>query len=138
LLANEQADIIIAPSSLTTYEQASLEQNATVLYLPETLNWKKQFYYLADKLGESWQAADWLSSYHKKVMETNERLHNLQIQKTAIVLRMTNQHVYDESRNPLFSILYHDLTFSLPDQHHPVGKALTIDNIANLQADVIF
>lgn len=139
MLKEEDVNLIIAPAALPKEEMEVLEQKAEVLYLQEQIGWKEQFFHLAEQLGETWEAKQWMHIYEEKAQQLKVTWQQAFEEQTVIVLRMVHEHLYDESENPLFSILYHDLGCRMPEACScTMHQQITVEDIHALEADTIF
>ncbi|MNB83615.1 HTH-type transcriptional activator Btr [compost metagenome] len=110
ILRQVPADLILAEDSLLAEEKAALERLAPVHYLSsEPADWRSQFLELAERLGESWQAAQWLANFDREAGQAREQLHAQIGSESVVVIRMLHSKLYLHCSRSMASMLYQEL-----------------------------
>ncbi|QQZ59178.1 AraC family transcriptional regulator [Paenibacillus sonchi] len=110
LLRQSSADLILAAGELHTEERAELERIAPVYYLPaEMEDWRAQLLHLAQYLGESWQAEQWLATYDWEVRTAKDQLQRQLGGESVVVIRMLGSRLYLHCNRGMRGMLYREL-----------------------------
>ncbi|WP_260509739.1 AraC family transcriptional regulator [Paenibacillus typhae] len=110
VLRQVSADLILAEDSLQAEEKAALEQLAPVHYLSsEPAEWRSPFLELAELLGESWQAEQWLAAFDWEAGQVREQLHAQIGSESVVVIRMLHNRLYLHCSRSMASMIYREL-----------------------------
>jgi len=110
LLRQVPADLVLALDDISEAEKQALEKIAPVFYLPaEGADWKRQFRLLAEFLGESWQAEQWLQWYAHSMQAGKERLRQAMAGESVAVVRMLNDSLFLYCDRGMAGTLYRGL-----------------------------
>lgn len=140
LLQQHSADLIIAIDNVEEQELRSLERAAPNLCLVQTqLNWREQLIYMANQLGESWQAEKWLLEYENQVQVVKKQLHEIISQETIVCLRMIHNQLYIYCNQGMADLLYHDLKLvpAYKGKANTYDISVTLEQIYSLNPDHI-
>ncbi|WP_310832552.1 AraC family transcriptional regulator [Paenibacillus pedocola] len=138
LLRQVPADLILAGDDLQEEEKTALERIAPVHYLQTgPADWRSQFLQLAQFLGESWQAEQWLAAFDWEAGAVKEQLHTQIGGESVVVIRMLHNRLYLHCSRTMASMLYGELelqpAYDSGDEIYNVP--VTPQEIAALHAD---
>ena len=110
VLRQVPADLILASDNMQEEERASLERIAPVHYLQSgPADWRSQFLELAQFLGESWQAEQWLAAFDWEAGTVKEQLREQMGGESVVVIRMLHSRLYLHCSRTMASMLYREL-----------------------------
>lgn len=138
LLQQISGEQIIAMEDISEEEKQLLETIAPVFYLPSSYkNWREQFVLLADFLGETWQANQWLKEYDQKVRTVRKQLQQSIANESIVVIRMLHQNMYLYCNHGVANILYKDLALTPAHMNRKgiYNDAVTVKELHTLKAD---
>ncbi|AIQ68149.1 AraC family transcriptional regulator [Paenibacillus graminis] len=110
LLRQSSADLILAAGELHAEERVELERMAPVYYPPAEMgDWREQLLHLAQYLGESWQAEQWLAAYDREVRTAKDQLQRLLGGESVVVIRMLGNRLSLHCNRGMAGMLYREL-----------------------------
>ncbi|MNO50820.1 HTH-type transcriptional activator Btr [compost metagenome] len=110
LLRQTAADLILAAGELHAEERCELERIAPVYYPPAGIeDWRAQLLHLAQHLGESWQAEQWLAAYDWEVRTGKDQLQRQLGGESVAVVRMLGSRLYLHCNRGMAGMLYREL-----------------------------
>ncbi|MNI37794.1 HTH-type transcriptional activator Btr [compost metagenome] len=110
LLRQSSADLILAAGELHAEERVELERMAPVYYPPaEMEDWREQLLHLAQYLGESWQAEQWLAAYDREVRTAKDQLQRQLGGESVVVIRMLGNRLSLHCNRGMAGMLYREL-----------------------------
>ncbi|MNI32005.1 HTH-type transcriptional activator Btr [compost metagenome] len=78
----------------------------------EPADWRGQFLQLAELLGESWQAEQWLNAFDWEAGEAREQLHSQLGRESVVIIRMLHSRLYLHCSRSMASMLYGELALT--------------------------
>lgn len=141
LLWEARPDAIISPEEVSFTEKERLTRIAPTLFVPGSdKDWREQLRLMADYLGESAEAEQWICDYDQKAKEMRERLRREVGDETILVLRVLKGRLYAHSGRGMGEVLYKELQLNsaFPSDSAVYDEEVTIDQLAQLEPDRMF
>lgn len=133
-------DLILAIDDIEESEKSALENiSPNLCLIRANLNWREQLRYIAEELGELWQAETWLAGYEQQVQEARKQLEPLYSQHTFVCLRMVNKELSLYCNDGMASLLYEDLGLAPAHESDALtyNKEITLGELNELNPDHI-
>jgi len=137
-LMEARPDIVISMDGVDRAEKAMLDRAASVVYVPwMEKNWREQLLFIAEALGETGEAEQWLEGYDRKIRAARDRLQGEIQGDTFLILRISKQNLYAYCNRSMAEVFYRDL--QMPAAYsgdQPVyDREITPEQLADVHAD---
>ncbi|WP_348711686.1 bacillibactin transport transcriptional regulator Btr [Bacillus subtilis] len=134
-LSQAEPDVIVSMDSISPEEQDRLNRIAEVMYLPSEESWRTHFLQTASFLKEESEAEKWLADYDQQTTAAKKTLQHVQGLR-FLFLRLHKQNFYLAHNRSVREVFFGDLGFSsATTADTPLEQAISLENIANYQAD---
>lgn len=137
-LLQAEPEIIFCLDHVSPKERLFLESSPNpIVLIPAELSWRGRLHLIAERLGETAEAEDWLRSYEGLVLEARAKLHQTVKEDRFLILKVSGQKISMTCNRSMLEVFYQELGMNSVSLGYEgmYDQPFMLHELAELQAD---